>query len=233
MTQDLENISSICDNEGWDDKLAQRIAQDADLTRFWRSTHLVRDVLTSEPGRPVVDVSQAVAQALEDEPCFRAEFQSTEMDAADTTAEQYSDVQSSNVVAANFGQADQTQSSAEERKPRPSRVRKWLQQGSQFAVAASFAAFAIIGYQEYYQDSTDEAVIDAPGIPQIGMPQGGLAPVSLATTRPITTPTKQPVTQAEMEALLEERRRLNAIIAHHQQQVRYNASPTSNERADN
>ena len=83
-------------------------------------------------------------------------------------------------------------------------------QSSQFAVAAGVAAVMILGVQSYNTEQT-EPFMTAP----TSGPQGGLAPVSLSQTRAIETP--------DLQAVVQQRKRLNALLVDHKQQVRLEA----------
>lgn len=98
-------------------------------------------------------------------------------------------------------------------------------QSSQFAVAAGVAAVMILGVQNYNTEAT-QPFMTAP----TSGPQGGLAPVSLSQSRTIQTPEQQ---LNERQALLEQRKRINALLVDHQQQVRLQASQiTTNEQSE-
>ncbi|MEN8779078.1 MAG: sigma-E factor negative regulatory protein [Glaciecola sp.] len=98
-------------------------------------------------------------------------------------------------------------------------------QSSQFAVAAGVAAVMILGVQNYNTEAT-QPFMTAP----TSGPQGGLAPVSLSQSRTIQTPEQQ---LNERQALLEQRKRINALLVDHQQQVRLQAAQiTTNEQSE-
>ncbi|MEW9798762.1 sigma-E factor negative regulatory protein [Alteromonas sp. CYL-A6] len=92
--------------------------------------------------------------------------------------------------------------------PLVSNVIPFAKQSGQFAVAASVAVAVILGVQQLNQPAPTEPFMTAPTVG----PQGGLAPVSLEQTR--TLP------RNDMNAVLEKKRKINAIIADHEQQVR-------------
>lgn len=79
-------------------------------------------------------------------------------------------------------------------------------QGGQFAVAASVAAAMIIGVQQYSKPELEEPFEVAR--PFAGV-QGGLSPVSLQQTRSVST-----------ADIMEQRKRINAHLSDHSQQVR-------------
>ena len=81
-------------------------------------------------------------------------------------------------------------------------------QSGQFAVAASVAVAVIFGVQYTNQEAPTEPFMTAPTI----APQGGLSPVSLEQTR--TLP------RNDMNEMLEKKRKINALIADHEQQIK-------------
>ena len=83
-------------------------------------------------------------------------------------------------------------------------------QSSQFAVAAGVAAVMILGVQSYNTEQT-QPFMTAP----TSGPQGGLSPVSLSQSRTVENPNRQAVT--------EQRKRINALLVDHKQQVRLQA----------
>ena len=92
--------------------------------------------------------------------------------------------------------------------PMLSNVVPFAKQSGQFAVAASVAVAVILGVQHINQPAPSEPFMTAP----TAGPQGGLAPVSLEQTR--TLP------RNDMNAVLEKKRKINALIADHEQQVK-------------
>lgn len=101
-----------------------------------------------------------------------------------------------------------------------------VRQGGQFAVAATVAVAVILGYQQFNQPIQEQPFSSAPIVPVAGI-QGGLSPVSLEQTR--TVPRND---------LVEQRRRLNAYLSDHKQQIRSKSlveqpdSATANEQQD-
>lgn len=85
-------------------------------------------------------------------------------------------------------------------------VLPFMKQGGQMAIAASVAVAMIIGVQQFNQNEVDQPFNSAAPIPGIA---GGLSPVSFEQT--------QAVAQND---IVEQRRRINAYIADHQQQMR-------------
>ncbi|BCO19793.1 MAG: RseA family anti-sigma factor [Pseudomonadota bacterium] len=100
--------------------------------------------------------------------------------------------------------------------PKPSRWRSipvlgsvvpFAKQSGQFAVAASVAVAVILGVQQFNQPAPSE-----PFETFSTRPQGGLSPVSLEQTRALP--------RNDMNEMLETKRKINALIADHEQQIR-------------
>lgn len=97
----------------------------------------------------------------------------------------------------------------------------FTKQIGQFAVAASVAAVAILGVQQLNQPTPSEpfSTFTTPG------PLGGLSPVSLEQTRALP--------RDDMEQMLDKKRKINALIADHQQQIRLKQTEQQSEATDN
>lgn len=90
----------------------------------------------------------------------------------------------------------------------------FAKQGGQMAIAASVAVAMIIGVQQLNQTDVNQPFNAAPPIPGI---QGGLSPVSFDQTRSI--PNSDGV---------EQRRRINAYLTDHKQQLRFKTTHLNN-----
>jgi|VirMetMinimDraft_7_1064189.scaffolds.fasta_scaffold09408_5 sigma-E factor negative regulatory protein RseA len=90
----------------------------------------------------------------------------------------------------------------------------FVKQGGQFAIAASVAVAMIIGVQQFNQNSAEQPFNSA--APILGIP-GGLSPVSFEQTHSVP-----------QNDIVEQRRRINAFIADHQQQMRLKSVQLSN-----
>ena len=99
-------------------------------------------------------------------------------------------------------------------------IAPFAKQSGQFAVAASVAAALILGVQQFNQPAPSEPFTTAAPV----MPQGGLAPVSLEQTRSLP--------RNDMAQMLEKKRKINAIIADHEQQVRLKQAEEQSVAAD-
>lgn len=96
-----------------------------------------------------------------------------------------------------------------------------VRQSGQFLVAASVAAVAILGVQNYNAPEETQPFMTAP--PLAG-PQGGLTPVSLEQTRSVP--------RNDMASLLEQRRQINALIADHQRQLQTKQAPLEKDNTE-
>ncbi|GGF75527.1 sigma-E factor negative regulatory protein [Alteromonas lipolytica] len=101
--------------------------------------------------------------------------------------------------------------------PVVSSVVPFLRQSGQFAVAASVAAAVILGVQQVNQPTADDSfsTLQAPTIRVSGMPQAGMAPVSLEQSNIL--PGNR---NGDIEAMLQKRRQINALLADHEQQLK-------------
>lgn len=89
-----------------------------------------------------------------------------------------------------------------------------VRQGGQLAIAASVAVAMVIGVQQINQPEELQEFYTAPAsMPGI---QGGLSPVSLEQTRPV-----------DRADVMEQRRRIQAYLTDHKQQLRFKSSDGS------
>lgn len=73
MQSNFEKLSAFVDGELQDKKLLDELSQDAQLKQKWSSYHLVGDILRKEmPAHAVLDLSEKISQALDDEPTVLA-----------------------------------------------------------------------------------------------------------------------------------------------------------------
>ena len=93
--------------------------------------------------------------------------------------------------------------------PGVNKIVPFMRQSGQFAVAASVAAAVILGVQQMTQPAPTEPFTT---FQTGGTAQAGLAPVSLEQS--------QTLRNNDMEALLEKRRQINALLADHEQQLK-------------
>lgn len=102
-----------------------------------------------------------------------------------------------------------------------------LRQSGQLAVAASVAAAVILGVQQVNQQpAADEpfTTFQTPVIP--GMPQTGMAPVSLEQSNIV------PNNRADdTDALLQKRRQINALLADHERQLKLKQAEEQSQQA--
>jgi len=93
----------------------------------------------------------------------------------------------------------------------------FAKQGGQMAIAASVAVAMIIGFQQVNQADVEQPFNAAPPIPGI---QGGLSPVSFDQTRAIPNSNGA-----------EQRRRINAYVTDHKQQLRFKTIQLSSDES--
>lgn len=88
-----------------------------------------------------------------------------------------------------------------------------VRQGGQFAVAASVAAVMILGVQQFNQPAVEEQPFNTAPVLRVPGIQGGMSPVSLEQSRALPN-----------QDASEQRRRINAYLMDHQQQMRFKAN---------
>ena len=101
--------------------------------------------------------------------------------------------------------------------PLVGRVVPFAKQGGQMAIAASVAVAMIIGVQQVNESDVNQPFNAAPPIPGI---QGGLSPVSFDQTRAISNSDG-----------VEQRRRINAYLTDHKQQLRFKTMQLGNDES--
>ena len=174
MTQQQEKLSAFMDGETNSAEIMDAILNDEVLKAKWQRYQVIRSGLRKEATvAPQLDITAAVAAALESEPTVMAPKQRS-------------------------GWKD---------LPLIGSVVPFAKQGGQFAVAASVAVAMILGVQQMNQPEPTEPFSTF----ETGGRIGGLSPVSLEQTR--TLP------RNDMNVVLEKKRKINAIIADHEQQI--------------
>lgn len=93
-----------------------------------------------------------------------------------------------------------------------------VRQGGQFAVAASVAAVMILGVQQFNQPAVEEQPFNTAPVLRVPGIQGGMSPVSLEQSRALPN-----------QDASEQRRRINAYLMDHQQQMRFKANTSESE----
>lgn len=173
MTQQQEKLSAFMDGETNGAEIMDAILSDEALKAKWRRYHVIRGGLRKEATvAPQIDITAAVASALDDEPTVMAPKRARWKDL-----------------------------------PVIGSVIPFAKQGGQFAMAASVAVAVILGVQQMNQPEPTEPFTTFETTTRLG----DLAPVSLEQTR--TLP------RNDMSMVLEKKRKINAIIADHEQQV--------------
>lgn len=186
MTQQQEKLSAFMDGETNSSDIMDAILNDQELQTKWKRYHVIRSGLRKEATvAPQLDITAAVAAALESEPTVVAPKQSRWRSL-----------------------------------PLVGNVVPFAKQGGQFAVAASVAVAAILGFQQMNQPEPTEPFSTFETRTQLG----GLAPVSLEQTR--TLP------RNDMDVVLEKKLKINAIIADHEQQIQLKQAEEQSKAAD-
>ncbi len=99
----------------------------------------------------------------------------------------------------------------------PGKVVRMFRNASQYAIAATVAAVAIVGVQQYGQESVDDAPL--PVLNTNPVAGASTTPVSLSAPSAQRSPAMMSQTEAR-ERLIEQKRRINAYFQDHELQKR-------------
>nr|WP_086940265.1 RseA family anti-sigma factor [Thaumasiovibrio occultus] len=196
---DKELLSAFMDGESQDQSLLERVENDPALETVWQDFHLIGDVMRGEGAvAKEWDIAGKVALALENEPAH-------------------------SVVAKPVDVSPQV--IPMESQPTPFESKRtlpaWLRNLGQVATAACVSLVAIFGVQQYNNSAVTDAEIPS-AVPVLEtVPFAGSAePVSLTAHS-----AQQSVNIAPTEAqLMEQRKRINAMLQDYELQLRLNAS---------
>ncbi|MBC7001676.1 anti-sigma E factor [Photobacterium sp. BZF1] len=211
---DKEKISSLLDGEELDQGIINALAVDEDSQQTWRNFNLIGDVMRGEaPQNKEWDIAAKVALALEDEPAHTGQIQ----------AEPASVVSIATAREARVEESQPTPQQAKRKMP------AWLTQFGQVAVAASVSLAVIVGVQQY--NGGEESLTTSTGEAQLPVletiPFAGTAePVSLTRDSVRSNRHAGP----SEEQVMEQRRRINAMLQDYELQLRLNAEDGSIDR---
>ncbi|MGR5143885.1 RseA family anti-sigma factor [Photobacterium sp. DNB23_23_1] len=211
---DKEKISSLLDGEELDQSIINALAVDDDSQQTWQNFNLIGDVMRGEaPQNKEWDIAAKVALALEDEPVHTGTVQTD----------------SASVVSI----ATAREVRVEESQPTPQQAKRkmpsWLTQFGQVAVAASVSLAVIVGVQQY--NGGDSSLTMSSGEAQLPVletiPFAGTAePVSLTRDSVRSSRHAGP----SEDQVMEQRRRINAMLQDYELQLRLNAEDGSIDR---
>ena len=211
---DKEKISSLLDGEELDQGIINALAVDEDSQQTWQNFNLIGDVMRGEaPQNKEWDIAAKVALALEDEPAHTGQIQ----------AEPASVVSIATAREARVEESQPTPQQAKRKMP------AWLTQFGQVAVAASVSLAVIVGVQQY--NGGEESLTTSTGEAQLPVletiPFAGTAePVSLTRDSVRSNRHAGP----SEEQVMEQRRRINAMLQDYELQLRLNADDGSIDR---
>ncbi len=180
-----EWVSAAVDGESDEQALAD-LAADVGSHQQWRDYHMIGDAMRGELHKSInLDLSASIADAIDREPTI-------------LTPVQYSDNKKSDHAVSGF-----------------TNVTSMFKQFGQYAIAASVALVAVVGVQNYNQQSG----IDATPLPVLNTRPlvGSVTPVSLQTG---LVQRSQNFTNIQV---MEQRQRINAYIQDHMLQQRLNS----------
>ncbi|OAN12579.1 anti-sigma E factor [Photobacterium jeanii] len=215
---DKEKISALLDGEDLDQSIINALTVDRESEQAWQDFNLIGDVMRGDaPQCKEWNIADSVALALEAEPAHTGAVTTVE------TAEELAPVVDINTVR-----------QTPEAQPTPREARRslpgWLTQFGQVAMAAGVSLAVIVGVQQYnggdgtmIETASDSQLSVLPTVPFAGTAE----PVSL--TRESVRPAHN---QAPSEAqIMEQRRRINAMLQDYELQLRLNAEDGSIDRS--
>lgn len=211
---DKEKISSLLDGEELDQSIINALAVDDDSQQTWQNFNLIGDVMRGEaPQNKEWDIAAKVALALEDEPVHTGIVQ----------AEPASVV---SIATAREAQVEESQPTPQQAKRK---MPAWLTQFGQVAVAASVSLAVIVGVQQY--NGGESSLTTSSGEAQLPVletiPFAGTAePVSLTRDSVRSSRHAGP----SEDQVMEQRRRINAMLQDYELQLRLNAEDGSIDR---
>ncbi len=203
---DKEKISALLDGEELDQSIINALAVDDDSQQTWQHFNLIGDVMRGEaPQNKDWDISARVALALDNEPAHTG--------VAESVAEPAPVVQ---IATARQAREVETQPSPQQAKRT---LPAWFTQVGQVAVAACVSLAVIVGVQQYNGGEENLSAGDSQLSVLETIPFAGTAePVSLtadSVNRRHAGPTE--------EQVMEQRRRINAMLQDYELQLRLNA----------
>jgi sigma-E factor negative regulatory protein RseA len=208
---DKQKISALLDGEELDQSIINALAVDDDSQQTWQNFNLIGDVMRGEaPQNKDWDIAASVALALEDEPAHSGLIE--------TVAKPAPVVQLT--TARETVEAQPTPQQAKRTMP------AWLTQFGQVAVAASVSLAVIVGVQQY--NGGDEGLVATSAESQMPVLQtipfaGTAEPVSL-TRDSVRNNSHAAPSEAQV---MEQRRRINAMLQDYELQLRLNAEDGS------
>ncbi|UTV28178.1 RseA family anti-sigma factor [Photobacterium atrarenae] len=211
---DKQKISALLDGEELDQSIINALAADDDCRESWQHYSLIGDVMRGEaPQNPDWDITARVAMALEDEPAHQGPVETEPAPVVD--------------LATVREQAQAQPSPQQAKRTLPA----WLTQLGQVAVAASVSLAVIVGVQQY--NGGEETLMVSSEESQVPVlqtiPFAGVAePVSL--TRDSVRSSNHHAAPSEAQ-VMEQRRRINAMLQDYELQLRLNAEDGSIDRA--
>ncbi|MGF1732090.1 RseA family anti-sigma factor [Photobacterium kasasachensis] len=204
---DKQKISALLDGEELDQSIINALAVDDDSQQTWQHFNLIGDVMRGEaPQNKDWDIAASVAMALENEPAHTGVSEPAQVVQLATVRETV------------------------EPQPTPQQAKRtlpaWLTQFGQVAVAACVSLAVIVGVQQY--NGGDDGVVSNPADSQIPVLQtipfaGTAEPVSL-TRDSVRSNSHAAPSEAQV---MEQRRRINAMLQDYELQLRLNAEDGS------
>lgn len=184
-----EKLSALIDGELFDSELLSSLSQDRVLQQSWQSYHLIRDTLRGDVGQAVIhlDIADRVAASLEKEPTVGV----------------------SSVILES-----QPQSYIWQKIPFWKKVRPWVSQIAQVAMAACVSLAVIVGVQHHNQSDRQLGAAESPAFNTLPI-MGQASPVSLGVPADSFS-----IGSHQQLQVQEQRKRINAMLQDYELQRR-------------
>lgn len=231
---DKEKISALLDGEELDQSIINALAVDKESELVWQNFNLIGDVLRGDvPQGKEWNIAENVALALENEPAhneFTGNGFADNIIADDRLADISVDPVVVDIKTVDIGSTQEITES----QPTPRQAKRtlpaWLTQLGQVAVAASVSLAVIVGVQQY--NGGDDGFVSHTTDSQLSVLQtipfsGKAEPVSLTRDSVRSGARNNAPNEAQ---LMEQRRRINAMLQDYELQLRFNAEDGSIDR---
>lgn len=215
---DKEKISALLDGEELDQSIINALAVDKESEQAWQNFNLIGDVMRGDaPQGKEWNIAANVALALENEPAYTGV---TDFSAKPEVVAPVVDIR--------------TVQQAPESQPTPRQAKRslpaWFTQFGQVAIAASVSLAVIVGVQQY--NGGDDGLVAEATNTQLPVLQtipfaGKAEPVSLTRDSVRSGAHNNASNEAQ---LMEQRRRINAMLQDYELQLRFNAEDGSIDR---
>lgn len=203
MTERYESLSALMDNAADTDAEAlEQLLSSTEDQQQWSRYHLIGQAMRDElPSHMDLNLSARIADAIADEPTVLSPTATP------------SATPESNEPAELINMS--------KRRAKRASVVKFVRHAGQYAIAATVAAVAVIGVQQYSAQGDGDAVDNNGPVLETRPLIGGAAPVSLDSSAPVRRSRPDISSrEASQQRLIEQRMRINAYLQDHELQMR-------------